>query len=64
MLFAGFALLSAANVATAQSASDLVGTWQFVSAVNTAKDGTKSEVFGANPKGMMIFGPDGHSYRC
>jgi hypothetical protein len=55
-----FAFLSASNVASAQSTGDLVGTWQFVSAVNTAKDGTKSDVFGPNPKGMMIFGLDGH----
>jgi hypothetical protein len=57
---AAFALVSTAHVAMAQSASDLIGTWQLVSALNTAKDGTKSEVFGPNPKGMMIFGPDGH----
>ncbi len=55
-----FAFLSATSVASAQSASDLVGTWQLVSVVNTAKDGTKSDVFGPNPKGMTIFGPDGH----
>ncbi len=28
------------SVAIAQSAGDLVGTWQLVSAVNTAKNGT------------------------
>ena len=59
-LLAGFACLSATNVATAQSASDLVGTWQLVSVINTAKDGAKSDVFGPDPKGMMILGPDGH----
>lgn len=55
-----FALVSTTDVATAQSASDLVGTWQLVSAVNTAKDGAKSDVFGAEPKGMMIFDANGH----
>ena len=59
-LLAGFAFLSATNVATAQSASDLVGTWQLVSVINAAKDGAKSDVFGPDPKGMMILGPDGH----
>src|SRR5262249_52702772 len=44
----------------AQSANDLVGSWQFVSSVNTAKDGAKSEVFGPSPKGIFIFGADGH----
>src|SRR3977135_3595301 len=55
-LLAGFACLSATNVATAQSASDLVGTWQLVSVVNTAKDGAKSDVFGTTRRGMMDVG--------
>jgi len=45
--------------ATAQQASDLVGTWAHVSSVNTAADGTKSETFGPAPKGQAIFSNNG-----
>ena len=55
-----FALaLTLPSVAPAQTAQDLVGTWQITSVVNTAKDGTKVDVFGPNVKGMAIYGPDG-----
>jgi hypothetical protein len=37
----------------------LVGTWDFVVAEVTAPDGTKSLPFGATPKGVLIFTPDG-----
>src|SRR5262245_47964410 len=53
-------LISVPAQTHAQSANDLVGSWQFVSSVNTAKDGAKSEVFGPSPKGIFIFGADGH----
>jgi Lipocalin-like domain len=43
----GFALYS--SHAVGQSAKDLVGTWTIVSA----------EAFGPNPKGLLIFQPDG-----
>jgi hypothetical protein len=45
--------------AHAQEAKDLVGSWAHVSNVNTATDGTKSDLFGANPKGQAMFGSDG-----
>jgi hypothetical protein len=45
--------------AFSQEAKDLVGTWAQVSNVNTAADGTKSDLFGANPKGQAIYGSDG-----
>ena len=46
--------------AQAQSLKDrLVGTWDFVVAEITAPDGTKSFPFGENPKGILIFAPDG-----
>jgi hypothetical protein len=48
------------GAAHAQTAEDLVGTWQLVSTVNTAADGTKTEAFGPNPAGMTIFTTDGH----
>lgn len=56
---AGFATLLSPTIAPAQTAQDLVGTWQVVSVVNTAKDGTKSDVFGPDLKGSVIFSSDG-----
>ena len=38
----------------------LVGSWIVVSVDNTAPDGKKSQTFGPNPKGMLIFGANGH----
>lgn len=38
----------------------LVGTWTFVSSVNTRKDGSKFDSWGANPAGIFMFDPDGH----
>jgi hypothetical protein len=52
--------LAAAGAPQAQTAKELVGTWTLVSNINTQADGTKSDGFGANPKGMAIFQPDGH----
>jgi hypothetical protein len=43
------------SAAQAQTAKDLVGTWQHVANVNTAVDGKKTDAFGPNPKGMTIF---------
>jgi hypothetical protein len=37
----------------------LVGAWAFVSVVSQSDDGTRGEPFGASPKGIMIFSPDG-----
>jgi hypothetical protein len=37
----------------------LVGTWALVSAETTAQDGTKTALFGANPKGILIFDSGG-----
>jgi len=53
------AFVATTHAAMAQTAKDLVGSWQLVSVVNTTKDGTKSDAFGPNPKGMLILGVDG-----
>jgi hypothetical protein len=56
----GLAFVS--NTAIAQQKSlkeQLVGTWTAVSTVNTATNGTKSEPFGPNPKGLLIFESNG-----
>jgi hypothetical protein len=37
----------------------LIGSWIFVSAVNTAPDGTRRELFGPNPKGILILDASG-----
>lgn len=49
---------TASNTA-AQTAKDLVGTWNLVSDVNTSADGRKVEPFGPTPKGLAIFDSDG-----
>jgi hypothetical protein len=55
---------SSARAESAQAAvtlaARLVGTWEFQSSVNLREDGTGVDRWGANPKGMFIFGPDGH----
>jgi hypothetical protein len=56
-------LLSAPGAAMGQQPSikDLLpGAWSFVSAVAENPDGTKSEPFGAAPKGFIIFTADGY----
>jgi Lipocalin-like domain len=52
-------VLSARPV-VAQTAKDLVGTWSAASIVNTRPDGSKAELFGANPKAMVMFDGNGH----
>jgi hypothetical protein len=37
----------------------ILGAWNFVSVVSQADDGSRGEPFGASPKGIMIFTPDG-----
>lgn len=49
----------AAPKADAQTAKDLVGTWTLVSSV-ISKDGTKTDTFGPDPSGTVMFGSDGH----
>ena len=48
------------NLATAQSAKDIVGTWTLISAEITTPDGKKSPGFGTRPTGMLVFTDDGH----
>lgn len=50
---------SIAPGAVAQTSKDLVGTWTLVSST-IDKNGTKTESFGPNPHGSVIFGNDGH----
>jgi hypothetical protein len=50
--------LGAGN-AVAQTAEDLVGTWAWVSVETIGADGTKSQPFGPNPAGLVIFDGSG-----
>lgn len=58
-IFAASGLLLNSGNSFAQSADKLVGTWSDVSNLNIAKDGSQSEIFGANPSGLVMFQPNG-----
>src|SRR3989442_12426052 len=54
-------MLFAASQGWAQgvSAKQLVGTWTRVSVDNVRPDGTKAQLFGPNPKALIIFDANG-----
>lgn len=57
----GLALPAGSAVSQQKSLKEqLVGTWTFVSSVDTNKDGTKSDRWGPNAKGLAIFDANGH----
>ena len=57
----GFAMLPTGAIAQTKSIKEqIAGAWILVSNVNTAKDGKKSEPWGANPKGTLVFDGNGH----
>ena len=58
-IFAVSGLLLNSGNPFAQSADKLIGTWADVSNLNIAKDGSQSEIFGANPSGLVMFQPNG-----
>jgi hypothetical protein len=56
----GLAFLSGGAVSQQISLKDqIIGTWALVSNDNVAPDGTKRQIFGANPKGILIFEANG-----
>ena len=56
----GLAFLSGGAVSQQKSLKDqIIGTWVLVSNDNVAPDGTKRQIFGANPKGILIFEANG-----
>jgi len=56
----GLALLPGSTLAQQKSLKEqVVGAWTLVSAETTNKDGSKFHSFGPNPKGMVIFEPNG-----
>jgi Lipocalin-like domain len=57
----GLALMSDAAVAQQKTMKEqLVGTWTFVSAIDTNKDGTKTNRWGPSAKGLAVFDANGH----
>jgi hypothetical protein len=57
----GLALpLSSAGAQTKSLKEQLVGSWTFVSSVNTRADGSKFDAWGANAKGTTIYEANGH----
>src|SRR6202158_1064696 len=44
--------------AVSQSGKDLVGTWTLISAI-TDRDGNKSDIYGANANGVLVFDANG-----
>jgi len=56
----GLAQLPTSAVSQQKSLKDqLVGTWTFVSAIDVHKDGTRSDRWGASPKGILMFDGNG-----
>ena len=56
----GLALLPGSALAQQKSLKEqLTGSWTSVSADNVAPDGTKRQLMGANPKGLMILDASG-----
>jgi Lipocalin-like domain len=56
----GFTLLPSSAIAQQQSLKEqLVGTWTVVSSANVAPDGSKRQIFGANPKGVLVLEASG-----
>ena len=48
-----------ASTAPAQTAKDLIGAWTLVSDENVRADGSRVQVMGPNPQGLLIFDADG-----
>jgi hypothetical protein len=60
-LLGGAAALMPSQAHALPAAGDRVaGTWSFVYSVNTRKDGTVVDRWGANPSGMLMFDGKGH----
>jgi hypothetical protein len=56
----GFALLPGSAMSQQKSLKDqLVGTWAFASSTDKSKDGAKSDRWGPNAKGSLIFEANG-----
>ena len=54
--------LPAGDAVTQQKSlqEQLVGTWKFVSSHNVRNDGSRVDLYGPNPKGILIYTSDGY----
>jgi hypothetical protein len=59
LLCAALVLAFGSVEAKAQEAKDIVGAWAQVANVNIAADGAKTDAFGPNPKGQVLFDANG-----
>ena len=56
----GLALLPGSTLAQEKSLKEqLAGTWTIISNDNVAPDGTKRQLFGPNPKGILVLAANG-----
>jgi hypothetical protein len=60
LLCLGIALPDAALAQQKSLREQLTGTWMIVSNDNVAPDGTKRQLFGPNPKGLLVLASNGH----
>lgn len=64
-LAASLAMVLAGGCASVQNPgaggakNDIVGTWKLAANTQMKPDGSRADIFGANPSGMAIFAPDG-----
>jgi Lipocalin-like domain len=54
-----FGVILPAEEAVAETANALVGTWSLVWLTNE-QGGTRTDLFGPNPKGILMFDDNGH----
>ena len=54
-----FGVFMPGEKAVAQTANELVGTWTLVSST-LEKDGKTTDFYGPNPKGQLMYDPNGH----
>jgi len=59
LIFVGVAFAAGNAVAANTLKDQIIGTWQMVSNITTSPDGSKTETWGSNPKGMIIFERNG-----
>jgi hypothetical protein len=59
LLCLGLALPGAALAQQKSLKEQLTGTWTIISNDNVAADGTKRQLFGANPKGVLVLAANG-----
>lgn len=55
-----FATIPSASAQQQSLRSQLVGTWKFVTTSVRLADGSRADVFGPTPNGVLMFHPDGH----